>query len=1155
MRHLLRYSICYLLTIFVALTTGAQEQNAAFYIYQNDGHFDGFFYDQVQKISYSYLDTLGIEHDEVVSQEIVTADSTYRIMLSAIDSVSFVQPEIKFNPNLRMMRDEGMTDYLLSLENMMLVFSTDMPEPLRPKEGQVLALPMPPGTDEPFVGKVVTVYEFEGKLHVACAKVQEMKDIFEQFISVEEIVNDQQGNPVRRRVAGMKPRRAEGNWNGDLFQMNVDLEDSYSLSDKWNLQFALHTGFGMRAQVVYNITLTNFYLKMLFEERLELGLKASIDGTIGERDNILEKGALAKVLLAMSRLHFPAQFPLMYIDVAPKPFVRGEAHFNVGVGLGASTRIFQQWFEIMNKSPYFNFGLINSNKGEWLEPSFNVTAELNGMVQAGVKFPFKIGSEEYISNVLHIVVGNTLYTGPKLTGAISLDVIKAFNGNIYEGFKNSKLTATMYSFDNELKFEAEGLFGKKVTTKLTRSLPFGVVEFGAFPQFSDVKCELTGDTEQDIHATMKLNGEVIIPQRIGFALYDEKDKQLDYKLRDELYLLNTFNSVDVTFKNLQPGVYKVRPITKLFGTWEVPIYPEEKKLSIDSKAIIIFPPSLEFEEEGGTQSAIVYGGIGGDMECETEQAWIHPTMIQPTATLSVEVDPNGTNQYRQGKIVVREKISDLEEMTDTLIVKQYGGITISKSELEFSEDGGTEVLTVKTNLDRVQANISEDTDPMSKWLFVELAGEALTVRADPNTSGERSATVTLAAPNKAGDGIVTSYLKVNQKSLLNLPVDTIRFDRLGKIVNSQPAFIIEDEMTNLITVKVTTPLPTLIVEDEVSWLTVGNYDNTSFWVEPKRNYQEEERMTTIAITVTDNVKYATKRIVVLQEGEPNYGFPFISTEYNSVKIPAEGGKVPLEVHTNMSGISITLGDDADWIGSVQYHPDDEECVFYADHNSTDKERKGKVTLTVRNGEYESSEIVTVTQPPYQRIVEYDGVAVTFRYNGDMTDELMDRNGAYSVTRPVAWGVSGSGSAGTNGASIISTGYDPTYGSWDIQIVTSNGYMFGSVRWTNSQSSEGYRFNISGAPVGNSGPLNHNGAFRGDKYWNGDAAFCYPPLEQWGSTTLDGRTYISGFEHWWVIKDDEGNTNTYSESYNDRPVEIDIFLHSPFPGGTQPYSPK
>ena len=79
----------------------AQNENEAFYIYQNDGHFDGFFYNEVQKISYSNMDTLGIEHGQIVSQEIVTADSVYRIMLSAIDSVGFVQPEVKYNPRLR----------------------------------------------------------------------------------------------------------------------------------------------------------------------------------------------------------------------------------------------------------------------------------------------------------------------------------------------------------------------------------------------------------------------------------------------------------------------------------------------------------------------------------------------------------------------------------------------------------------------------------------------------------------------------------------------------------------------------------------------------------------------------------------------------------------------------------------------------------------------------------------------------------------------------------------------------------------------------------------------------------------------------------------------------------------------------------------------
>ena len=65
----------------------AQQENAAFYIYQKGGHVNGFFYDEVEKITYSYFDTHGVEHDEYMCQEVVTADSTYRFLLSDIDSV------------------------------------------------------------------------------------------------------------------------------------------------------------------------------------------------------------------------------------------------------------------------------------------------------------------------------------------------------------------------------------------------------------------------------------------------------------------------------------------------------------------------------------------------------------------------------------------------------------------------------------------------------------------------------------------------------------------------------------------------------------------------------------------------------------------------------------------------------------------------------------------------------------------------------------------------------------------------------------------------------------------------------------------------------------------------------------------------------------
>ncbi len=119
------------------------EGGEAFYIYQNDGHFDGFFYDEVKQIRYSRLDTLNREHDHYVSQEIVTEDSVYRIMLTAIDSVSFYQPEIKYAKGMRFMRDEGMMDYYISMskpddDSFLLQFSSYLPAGLWPKVGEVL---------------------------------------------------------------------------------------------------------------------------------------------------------------------------------------------------------------------------------------------------------------------------------------------------------------------------------------------------------------------------------------------------------------------------------------------------------------------------------------------------------------------------------------------------------------------------------------------------------------------------------------------------------------------------------------------------------------------------------------------------------------------------------------------------------------------------------------------------------------------------------------------------------------------------------------------------------------------------------------------------------------------------------------------------------
>ena len=77
------------------LPANAQKKQTqdALYIYRNDGGFHGFFYGEIDRFEYSKVDTLGVEHDDFVVQEIYARDTVYRIPINAIDSIGFVTPE------------------------------------------------------------------------------------------------------------------------------------------------------------------------------------------------------------------------------------------------------------------------------------------------------------------------------------------------------------------------------------------------------------------------------------------------------------------------------------------------------------------------------------------------------------------------------------------------------------------------------------------------------------------------------------------------------------------------------------------------------------------------------------------------------------------------------------------------------------------------------------------------------------------------------------------------------------------------------------------------------------------------------------------------------------------------------------------------------
>ena len=88
-------------TILAFVPAIAQDNRQfAIYNYRNDGDINAFLYFEIDSITYSCIDTLGVEHEYVVVQEIWTPDKVYRILLENIDSISFRTPSPEMTEDL-----------------------------------------------------------------------------------------------------------------------------------------------------------------------------------------------------------------------------------------------------------------------------------------------------------------------------------------------------------------------------------------------------------------------------------------------------------------------------------------------------------------------------------------------------------------------------------------------------------------------------------------------------------------------------------------------------------------------------------------------------------------------------------------------------------------------------------------------------------------------------------------------------------------------------------------------------------------------------------------------------------------------------------------------------------------------------------------------
>lgn len=566
----LRYIASLAIMLLATLPMQAQTENQAFYIYQNDGHFDGFFYDEIEKMSFSFLDTLGVEHDEIVSQEIVTADSTYRIMLSAIDSIGFVQPEMKYNPQVHIAGQSffygdfellSYTDYgedgefiyfsKYILERTNSYYYDEVNDKMEhwplPQVGDVFVdFDKANGGQNGWCAKIDRLYyDEDGYLVGVCKPIDDITDIFQQFVAVEEYGYDDEGQMIRRRVAGhpelsvgdfpkKSSRRAEGTWEGDLFNFSMNSNIPLYASDNLNVNIITAIEGKVHVKSTWNLSLFgDKYINILTKLNFGVAGGFSIDGSISKTfdTGVGEFGSIP----------VPAACPILCITIGPDVFLRGEAHVNFTAMTPKAKGSFWTQLEINNWVPRMDmgFGTPEGMKEEEKEANdYSAKISLNGFVQAGLQFPLTFGSLPTFKKFFNFSAGSKMYLGPKLGADFTIDLkeydwdasvetvfdaasFHAMKKRMYTLLLNTKLQLHMLDVDFDVKSKMEtALSGVKEATLFSGSaslLP--ALDLSFVPQFSNCE-EYTEDKyfESDYYGNQVLKCRVFAFKPSGLVI-------------------------------------------------------------------------------------------------------------------------------------------------------------------------------------------------------------------------------------------------------------------------------------------------------------------------------------------------------------------------------------------------------------------------------------------------------------------------------------------------------------------------------------------------------------------------------------------------------------------------------------------------------------
>lgn len=764
-RYTLLYILTLLLSVFSVQTVNAQAKQDALYIFRNDGGFNAFFFADINRIEYSKIDTLGVEQDDYVVQEVYALDSIFRIPLNAIDSVSFVTPETKYRADAFVAKANLVNYVIASDSSTWFRVKSETPSNLLPKVGDKLLIEescdlLPGG----FSGKVTAVDQAADGITVRTERIS-LTEVYEQYVwKFDGSELDSEPDAARRRAGDddfiLKGREKNtvslsgartlgktqlGPWEAKLTgeaSVSLGYDVSWDLGIRAFLHVSVFTGVQFDATLKGNLAgdfnlnvqaaVTQTFEQMLKgkktkEANLSVGLFLSLSAAIGISSEWKTEGDV---------------FGMAYI------------HDYIGDGndkkdLSIKGKVNKSELNLLNG----NVGKLSASTGLYAKAEFNIKGN-NLTLRSELGGNVEIDHDINLSDVANL---NAVAIPP---------AVFIYPADLYKALDRNALLSSNAFFNASVAYEVgkyEGTYKPVDLTFFENSKVGGWVPHVAGTAFKrDKALQYQGTVSTNLGRNHLLDG-IIQPIEVGYLTLDEKQNVIDD------YWASYYDGKKSMSRTLDmldtDAFYSVIPQVKLWGI---------SMFTGDSVKVTLGPTKFNIERQVDAGREHDYKHLAIDsniknltftskadwLKCEDSMTFNYEDDSVTGRELSLEWEDMPEDIYdRRARIDVAgyNQKGDVILEDSVVVVQHEDLLEFTPKSIEAEAIGGTFTVNItKTNLKDLSVSTESD------FCTATLSDNVITVTVKPNTSAEERYAAVVIKGKNAANKEVSDNIRISQ---------------------------------------------------------------------------------------------------------------------------------------------------------------------------------------------------------------------------------------------------------------------------------------------------------------------------------------------------------------------------------------------------------